>query len=151
MSDRPAALVRHFESIYREHMQGLPIVNTQLQVEAIGFVDVGDNEIGILITPWFMNLVLLPGGGDYASSDQGSAVELSLPGGAYVFNVTHDADVGTFLTAVMFRTVADFPDQQTARQVAEAVLETLLKEPETRGAAARQFSRRELFARLGGD
>ena len=151
MSDRATALVRHFESIHREHMQGLPIVNPQLQVEAIGFVEFGDNEIGILITPWFMNLVLLPGGGDYASSDQGSAVELALPGGKYEFNITHDEDLGTFLTAVLFRTVADFPDQHTARQVAEAVLETLLKEPETRAAAARQFSRRELFARLGGE
>ena len=151
MSDRATALVRHFESVHREHMQGLPIVNPQLQVEAIGFTEFGDHGIGVLVTPWFMNLVLLPHSCDYESSEQGSTVELTLPGGKYEFNITHDENLGTFLTAVLFRTVADFPDQHTARQVAEAVLETLLKEPETRGAAARQFSRRELFARLGGD
>jgi hypothetical protein len=43
-----------------------PILNNRLEVETVGFVNWGEengefaSEVGILITPWFMNIVLLP-------------------------------------------------------------------------------------------
>ena len=48
------------DAIYRERMQGLPIVNPELSVEAVGFEPFEAHELGVLISPWFMNLVLLP-------------------------------------------------------------------------------------------
>ena len=55
-----ADLVAHYEAIYAERMRDLPIVNPRLAVEAVGFEQWEDQDLGVLITPWFMNLVLLP-------------------------------------------------------------------------------------------
>jgi hypothetical protein len=54
--------------------------------------------------------------------------------------------MGTFLTAVMFRTVSDFPDQDTARGVAAEILQQLFSPVAARPAA---ISRRALFTGSG--
>lgn len=145
MRDRVTALVRHFEMIDRKHMRGMPIANSRLSVEAVGFKEVDGHVIGILITPWFMNLVLLPGTNEFHGHEQGSEVAYALPAGPYEFTVSHDVQLGIYLTAVMFRTMADFPDQDTACDVAKTVLELLHREPDSACIAPRKFSRRELF------
>ena len=149
MPDRVKELVHHFETIEREHMRGIPVVNSQLSVEAVGFAEFEGHWVGVLITPWFMNLVMLPGTDEYQGSEQGAEVEYALPAGSYSFTVTHDDQLGTFMTAVLFRTVTDFPDQETTRDVAETVLKMLFREPQSAETASRKFSRRELFAQLG--
>ncbi|MGB5345321.1 MAG: [NiFe]-hydrogenase assembly chaperone HybE [Woeseia sp.] len=129
-SDDVAALLRHFENIEREHMRGLPIVNSKLAVEVIGVRQFGEHRICILIAPWFMNLVLLPGNDDWAGVEQGQVSEIGLPRETLEFTVCHDDIIGTFLTAVMFRTVSDFPDQDTARNIAIEILEQLFTQPD---------------------
>ena len=52
----PEALAEHFRTIARERMRGLPIVNPNIDVETIGFRDLGEHRFGILIAPWFMNM-----------------------------------------------------------------------------------------------
>ncbi|WP_059287489.1 [NiFe]-hydrogenase assembly chaperone HybE [Aquitalea magnusonii] len=53
-----------FRDIAASRMQGIPILNPALQVEAIGFQQWGGPQgrlwAGVLLTPWFMNLLLLP-------------------------------------------------------------------------------------------
>jgi len=49
-----------FEKIHTENMQGIPILNSRVKVQALGFQEYQDRIIGIIITPWLMNLVLLP-------------------------------------------------------------------------------------------
>lgn len=58
---RVAALVARFEEIGATTMRGMPIYNDGLRVEAVGF-RLWDTDllIGVLVTPWFMNLLLLP-------------------------------------------------------------------------------------------
>jgi len=63
MRIKVADLVTRYQAIYRERMRDLPIVNSRLAVEAVGFEQWEDKDLGILITPWFMNLVLFPGVG----------------------------------------------------------------------------------------
>ena len=153
MSDTVAALVRHFEKIDREHMQGMPIVNPELYVEAVGFRKIEHHECGVLITPWFMNLVLLPGTDEWSGVPQGSTVGYSLPAGRYDFMTSRDDTLGTYLTAVLFRTVVDFPDQATARAIASELLEQLFADTQERqspGSSAETMSRRNLFTMLGG-
>lgn len=58
-----------YRRIHREKMLGLPILNPALEVEAVGFLPYCGHSLGMLITPWFMKLMLLPG-------------EASCPGGA---------------------------------------------------------------------
>ncbi len=146
-----ADLVRHFEKIYRERMQGLPIVNKRLDVEAIGFGHLGEHQLGVLLTPWFMNLLILPGTDEWSGLARGSTVALPLPNGSYDFTVCRDDALGTYLTAVLFRTVADFPDRETARAVAEDILRRLWTKPDppVRKPGSDSLSRRALFTGLG--
>ena len=141
-----ADLVAHYEAIYAERMRDLPIVNPRLAVEAVGFEQWEEQDLGILITPWFMNLVLLPDSGRLADLPQGDRVECRFPSGPCELTVYHDEELGSYLAAVLFRTVADFPDQAIARAIAEEALAQILTEPPAKEAP--QVSRRGLLTGL---
>ena len=70
---RVAQLEQVFANIGATRMHGVPVLNKALRVQALGFeivdrdggpdgYDGGDAQVllGILITPWFMNLLRLP-------------------------------------------------------------------------------------------
>ena len=137
-------LVERFELIYRERMQDLPIVNSRLAVEAVGFERWEERDLGVLITPWFMNLVLLPQHEEIDHVPQGKQIECEFPSGPCELTVCQDEEIGPYLAAVLFRTVVDFPDQLTARSIAEEALAGILAEKETPG-----IRRRDLFTGLG--
>lgn len=143
MTDTVAELVRHFEHIYVEHMQDLPIVNKSIQVEAVGFEGYEGHELGVLITPWFMNLVLLPAEDAWSDSAQGDASTIEFPSGPIEFTTSRDDVLGTYLTAVLFRSVSDLPDQAVARKVALEVMKELFVPSQKR-----KLSRRELLTGL---
>jgi [NiFe] hydrogenase assembly HybE family chaperone len=115
-------LVARYEAIYQDRMRDLPIVNPRLAVEAVGFDRWEDQDLGILITPWFMNLVLLPDSDRLAEVPQGTQIECRFPSGPCELTVYQDEELGCYLAAVLFRTVADFPDQETAVAIAEEAL-----------------------------
>ncbi len=142
-------LERHYRAVLSERMRDMPFVNPELEVEAIGFRDFEGHQLGVLLTPWFMNLVLLPGSDDFDEYAQGSAYRWSLPEGSYDFNVCRDRDLGTYMTAVLFRTVADFPDQDTARSIALEIMQRLFEPGDGSAGGGRRLTRRELFGALG--
>jgi [NiFe] hydrogenase assembly HybE family chaperone len=146
MRIKVADLVARYEAIYKERMRDLPIVNERLAVEAVGFEQWEDQDLGILITPWFMNLVLLPDSGRLADMAQGDRVDCRFPSGSCELTVYHDEQLGSYLAAVLFRTVADFPDQDIARAIAEEALAQILTEPPAK--EPRQVSRRGLLKGL---
>ena len=158
MRIKVADLVARYQAIFDERMRGLPIVNDRLAVEAVGFEQWEDQDLGVLITPWFMNLVLLPDSGRLADMAQGDRVDCRFPSGSCELTVYHDEQLGSYLAAVLFRTVADFPDQDVARAVAdfpdqaiaravaEEALAQILTEPPAK--KPRQLSRRGLLKGL---
>jgi [NiFe] hydrogenase assembly HybE family chaperone len=125
----PQDLVERYRDIHRERMQGLPIVHPGLEVEAVGFAPWEEHDLGVLITPWFMNLVLLPHGPQYDELPQGETVEFRFPSGPCEFTVTRDEVLDPYLSAVLFRTVVDFPSQHFVREVAAEALASLLALP----------------------
>lgn len=137
-------MVRQFETLYVEHMHDLPIVNRALKVEAVGFDEYKGHQLGVLITPWFMNLILLPGTDNWSSNSQGDSTNIDFPAGRIEFAVSHDNILGTYLSAVLFRGVAEFADQAAARKLALEMLNALMKPP--RGE--RTVSRRALLTGL---
>ena len=139
-----AGLVRHFESIYCQHMQSLPIVNRRMQVEAVGFQDFEGHQLGVLITPWFMNLVLLPGAGEWQDSAQGDTSSIGFPCGPIEFTTSRDEAIGTYLTAVLYRDVSDLPNQSTARATAIEAMSALFAP----ACNERSFSRRDVLTGL---
>ena len=146
MTIKVADLVARYEAIYEERMRDLPIVNPRLAVEAVGFDQWEDKDLGVLITPWFMNLVLLPDADKLADFPQGECVECRFPSGPCELTVYHDEELGSYLAAVLFRTVADFPNQDVARAIAEEALAQILTEPPQKESAG--VSRRGLITGL---
>lgn len=142
-------LEQHYRAVLTERMQDMPFVNPELEVEAIGFRDFEGHQLGVLLTPWFMNLVLLPGTEEWDDQAQGSACRWSLPEGTYDFNICRDQELGTYMTAVLFRTVADFPDQETARSIAREIMQRLFEPGDDVSGEGRRFTRRDLFRALG--
>ena len=49
-----------FNRIHLENMQGIPILNPVIEVQALGFQEFEGRVLGIIITPWLMNVVILP-------------------------------------------------------------------------------------------
>ena len=53
-------LVETFDHIHTENMQGIPILNPNIGIEALGFQEIDGRILGVIICPWLMNVVLLP-------------------------------------------------------------------------------------------
>jgi [NiFe] hydrogenase assembly HybE family chaperone len=138
-------LAERFCDIHKRRMQGLPFVNAKLNVEAVGFREFQDFEVGVLITPWFMNLILLPGADVSAGVDQGHKINACFPCGDIEFTAAQDEELGLYFSAVLFSTVTDIPDQATARELATEVMKGMFDSKEQ----SQVLSRRSLFTTAG--
>ena len=142
------ARVAAFEQIYRERMHGLPIVRNDFQVQAVEFSVWEGRLLGVLITPWFINLILLPGPqDDWAQQQIGSKATWHLPAGGFEFTAASEEQSGPYQSCALFSSLAEFPDQASARRVAQAVVHELLSKPEqpiasTQSTAANQQAAR---------
>jgi [NiFe] hydrogenase assembly HybE family chaperone len=107
-------------------MEGLAFVNPALAVDAVGFAPWNGHWLGVLLTPWSMNLVLAPRDrAAWPDVAQGAKLRLRFPAGDYDFVGARDDDVGETLVCSLFSPVLEFEDQATARLVAELAREAL--------------------------
>ena len=60
MGERVAALVAAYRRVAETDMVGVPICNPALAVEAVGFRAFGPGWLGAVVTPWFLNALLVP-------------------------------------------------------------------------------------------
>jgi len=91
-----------------------------------------------------MNLILLPGTENWSSRAHGDTTSIDFPSGRIEFAVSHDKVFGTYLSAVLFRSVTELTDQATARKLALELLDDLMQQPRN----ARTISRRDLLTGL---
>jgi [NiFe] hydrogenase assembly HybE family chaperone len=114
-------------------MNDIPIVNNKLEVEVVGFVDWGHDksksaaEVGVLITPWFMNIVLLPKESMRQEVRVGKTANILFPDGEYSFLTQQDSEFGVYLTCSLFSPMFEFKTQEQARGTAEAVMQQLMQ------------------------
>ena len=127
------------------NVKGMPIYNPTLAVEAVGFRVHDGRHAGVIVTPWFMNLVVLPKAEDLATWVNGGSVRLAFPSGAYDFTVTELADVGLVGACSLFSTMTDFTDHEAAQLAAQSAADALFLAEEPPPAPV--VSRRQL---LGG-
>lgn len=126
-----AELEALFRRIHANQMAGMPVLNTALHVEALGFRLTAYGWLGILITPWFMNLILLPAANrPWATLAGGKQCNLTFPTGEYLFTADQDTELGEFLSCQLFSPMYHFPDQEIARIAAGAALDAMLTTPE---------------------
>ena len=137
-------LAAHFKRVLEERMRDIPIVNPALEVETVGFTDYDGRPLGVLITPWFMNLVMLPVGAEWLEDPQGEIVSFDFPRETIEFTVSKDDELGAWLSAILYRSMTEMPDQETARAIALEIMKDLFVETGNGGV-----SRRALFTGLG--
>lgn len=107
-------------------MQGLDVVNPALAVEAVGFAPWEGHWLGVMLTPWFMNLTLLPRNPRaWQPLATGAKRCYAFPAGEYEFVGANDAMLGAYQVCSLFSPVHEFADHETARLVATLAREAL--------------------------
>jgi [NiFe] hydrogenase assembly HybE family chaperone len=130
LDDRIAALVDRFRRIGEANMKGLPIYNDQIEVEAVGFQPFGEGFIGALITPWFLNLILLPPEPrPWEPARIGAKFQVDLPGGQLPFTVAGDEEIGHYDSYSIRSPMQGVNGNVAARFLAEAALAKALTPP----------------------
>lgn len=124
-------LVSVFARIGEERMKDLGLYNPELQVEAVGFRRWQGWLAGILVTPWFMNFMLLPGPEteNLAGVEPGSRRRIDLPKGQVVFVVGEVEEVGPYLSHSIHSPMGQFPDHASASTTAWAAVGPYFQEP----------------------
>lgn len=123
-----ARLVADFREVYHSKMRDVPVINQALHVEAVGFRAYDGCYLGVLIAPWFMNLVLLPGeDADWPVLKPGEKEVISFPSGDYEFLHNSREMVGPYKACSLFSPMADFTSQLQAVEVAQAVMAELFR------------------------
>jgi [NiFe] hydrogenase assembly HybE family chaperone len=123
----PAPLLEAaFRRIETERMAGVAVLNPALHVQALGFARWEGHWLGVLITPWFMNLVLVPGAeAGWRSAADGQRIFRRFAAGDYAFLGGYEPEVGEFQTCALFSPMGCFTDQESACTVALAALPLL--------------------------
>jgi [NiFe] hydrogenase assembly HybE family chaperone len=132
------ARVRQLEAVYGEiaatRMAGLPLVHPRLSVQAVGFEAQEDGTaLGILVTPWFMNLVRLPLSNSAELPAPGQAEDRRVGSWTFRFHGHSEPGIGEHAAASLASPMNEFADQAAAVATAQALLERLRPVPARRG------------------
>jgi [NiFe] hydrogenase assembly HybE family chaperone len=131
-----------FNEILAKRMRGLPIINSTLSVQAIGFNRFGEDWLGVLITPWCMNLMLLPSSdSNWREQQPGTKIDKHFPYGIFEFTLGNEAQLGVYALCSLFSPMFQFENQAAALASAQAALQSLLTEAEPRGVSRRDLLR----------
>jgi [NiFe] hydrogenase assembly HybE family chaperone len=128
--ERITKLVDRFTHIGKTAMRDLPIYNHNLEVEAVGFQPTDNGWLGVLITPWFINVILLPEQKSAASLPLGEKLTHELASGEHEFIVGEDDELGHYDFITLASPTLKFKSQQVARDAAEKALTKLLTPPD---------------------
>lgn len=116
-----------FARIHRENMQGIPILNSRIRVQALGFQHYQERVVGVVITPWLMNMVLLPGEGeDWSDLALGHKRFHNFPAKKYKFMVNEIDGIGFCQTHSLHSPMNEFSSHEHAVSVAQDFLDKLM-------------------------
>lgn len=148
-------LERTFSEIQHTRMVGLPVMNPELSVQALNFLYYQQYWVGMLITPWFMNLLILPQvADDWQQYRRGEKFSTHFPAGDFEFVVADEPTLGPYASCSLYSPMFQFDRQDVAAATAQAAWRALFLDQETLGAAGNTrpnvISRRELLrGRIG--
>ena len=148
------AVEEAFFRIQREQMAYVPILNPVLGVEAVDFQRWQGHWLGIVITPWCMSILLLPGSSEnWVSTGDNKRRFVKFPAGDFAFLGSLEPELGEYQSCSLFSPMDRFANQQDATMTARASLIGLLSEPpapttpaDTKKADKPALSRRRFFA-----
>ena len=121
-------------------MRALPVYNSQLEVQIIGLQAWEESLLCIAVTPWCMNILLLPAA-DAAPRMEGTSRDVDFPSGSYSFIAGQLEGIGPLESCSLFSPMEQFDDPVVAGQVARHALHNLLQQPERATLSRRNFLR----------
>ncbi|WP_070966088.1 [NiFe]-hydrogenase assembly chaperone HybE [Vibrio sonorensis] len=115
----PAAIVeRAFHSVWQQQMVELPFCNPNISVVAHGFEIFEEDWLGVLLTPWTLSLLLLPGPNrQWRTMQVGQKVTLTLPSGIYTFVAGEMDTLGTYLSCSLLSPVGNLSSMEQGKQL----------------------------------
>jgi [NiFe] hydrogenase assembly HybE family chaperone len=127
---KEAQLESAFRRIHATRMIDIPILNPRLEVEALGFREWNGMRVGVLVTPWSINLVVLrESGAELPGLRLDERRSWAFPSGHYEFMGGNEPECGPFDFCSLFSPALEFPDQDAARAVAQSVMTQLFAPP----------------------
>jgi [NiFe] hydrogenase assembly HybE family chaperone len=120
-----------FSRIHEEQMQGLPLLNNLLKVTTVGFQHYQGRGVGIIITPWMMNLVMFPAENeDWGDMQLGHKQPHRFPANQYKFMLNEIEGIGRCQTHSLYSPMHEFVNQEHAEAAARSFMQTLMVEVE---------------------
>jgi len=120
-----------FGKILREQMQDIPILNHKIRVQAVGFRCYEGRLLGVIITPWMMNLMLLPAADDdWQAWQPGHKEVFEFPSKPCQFMLNEFDRVGKCQTRSLYSPMNSFASHEQAVVAAQQYLAQLLTAPE---------------------
>lgn len=150
-ADPSPQLAAVFTDIAGTRMADVPICNPALEVQAVGFRRMAEGHwAGLMITPWAINLLVLPGQPDgWPMLAAGSKHDWRFPSGDYEFIVAQEDRLGTYHLCSLFSPALEFATHDAAQLTALATAHALFAEPLAPPAAASAPTRRAFLGLRG--
>lgn len=132
--------------IAAERMADMPMLNPAVRVAAVGF-ERHDNEWrGVLVTPWGINLLLLPATEQWNAPQAHQRAFRAYPSGTFAFLANREEGLGDYLACPLVHDMQHYADHETAVLTAQACLVALDTAPASAEADAPESpARRRLF------
>lgn len=135
-SNEAALTAGRLEILYGEiaaRMADLPVYNPALAVKAVGFRRYGSFMIGVMQTPWFMNILAIPDQPEVLGAI-GTKRMIALPCGEIEFVVGALEGFGTVASASLFSPMDVFAEHDAALGAAEGAVRELFADEDQRDA-----------------
>lgn len=116
-----------FEEILVDRMADVPILNTALSVKVVGGRKWQNHWLDVLVTPWFMNLILVPERDGSETFVPGGKRHFLFPAGQFEFLTAFEEMIGPYWMCSLFSPMFEFADQETAEAAARAALDALFE------------------------
>jgi [NiFe] hydrogenase assembly HybE family chaperone len=149
------AVEEAFFRIQRDQMSDVPILNPALSVEAIDFQRWQGHWLGIVVTPWCMSMLLVPGSSEnWVSTGENKRRFVKFPAGDFAFLGSEEVELGEYQSCPLFSPMGKFSSQSEATMTARASMIALLtvqqapadKPKAEKSADAPSLSRRRFLA-----
>ncbi|MCW8947451.1 MAG: [NiFe]-hydrogenase assembly chaperone HybE [Sedimenticola sp.] len=129
-SNSPAEqITQAFRQIEQNQMQGLPVCNKLLTTEVIGLTRFNECWVGALITPWTLQLIMLPASAEAEQLEEGDHRAYEFPQGKVVFMTTENDALGPYQSCGLMSPLHSFESQEQIRQTATEVMELMFQPP----------------------
>lgn len=116
-----------FFRIQNTRMADVPILNPALTVQAVDFQCWQGHWLGVVITPWCMSILLLPGmTQNWQMVDENRRRFIKFPAGDFAFLGAFEPELGHYQSCALFSPMNQFASQAEAVMTARASIIGLL-------------------------